>query len=148
MAPRMNNPSLVVPDALLPLLDLAKAINQIGVPVRTLDVVRMRVSQINGRVNILPTDPDAAAQIDQRLHKVDAWHDADCFTESERAALALAEAATRLNDKEDPVPDAVWNDAARHFTEPELGALILHIGLVNMWNCVNVSTRQAPGDWR
>jgi alkylhydroperoxidase family enzyme len=148
MAPRMNNPSLVVPDALPPLLDLGKVINQVGVPMRTLDLVRMRVSQINGRISILPTDPEAAGLIDQRLHKVAAWRDADCFTDAERAALALAETAARLSDGVDPVPDDVWDEATRHYTEPELSALIMHIGLVTLWNCVNISTRQKPADWR
>ncbi|WP_029723741.1 carboxymuconolactone decarboxylase family protein [Salinispora cortesiana] len=148
MASRMNNPSLVVPDALPPLLELGKVINQVGVPVRTLDLVRMRVSQLNGRVWILPADPEAAARIDNRLPIVASWREADCFTDDERAALALAEAATRLSDRADPVPDAVWDEAARHYTEPELSALIMHVGLVGLWNCINISTRQDPGDWR
>jgi alkylhydroperoxidase family enzyme len=61
------------------------------------------------------------------------------------AALPLAEAVTRLSDREDPVPDEVWEDAARHCSEIELGALVIGIGLVNLWNRVNVSTRQVPG---
>lgn len=144
----MNNPSLVVPDALPPLLELGKVINQVGVPVRTLDLVRMRVSQLNGRVWILPAGPAAAARIDNRLPIVASWREADCFTDAERAALALAEATTRLGDRVDPVPDEVWDEAIRHYTEPELSALIMHVGLVNLWNCINLSTRQDPGDWR
>jgi alkylhydroperoxidase family enzyme len=76
---------------------------------------------------------------------VAAWREAPYFTDAERAALALAEAVTRLSDREDPVPDKVWDEAARHYSEQELGALVLSIGMVNLWNRVNVSTRQVPG---
>lgn len=148
MSPRMTNPSLVVPDALQPLLDLSKVINNVGVPMPTLDLVRLRVSQINGRVYVLSRDLGKAGEADERLLLVADWRDAPCFNDAERAALALAEAATRLSDREDPVPDEVWEEAARHYNEQELGALVMQIGLVNLWNCVNVSTKQVPTDWR
>jgi alkylhydroperoxidase family enzyme len=148
MPPRMTNPSLVVPDALQPLLDLSKIIGKAGVPQRTLDLVRLRVSQINGRDYSFPDDFGTAAEFDGRLPMVATWRDAPDFTGAERAALALAEEATRLSDREDPVPDEVWQEAARHFDEQELGALVIQIGLVNLWNRVNVSTRQEPADWR
>jgi len=78
---------------------------------------------------------------------VGAWRDAPFFTDSERAALALAESVTRLNDRPDPVPDEIWDAAARHFDEPALAALILSIALINVWNRLNVSTRQVAGEW-
>ncbi len=148
MQPRMNNPSLVVPDALQPLLDLSKIIGKVGVPQQTLDLVRLRVSQLNGRIYTLPRDAESAAAADERLPMVEDWRNASCFDDAERAALALAEAATRLVGADDPVPDEVWDAAARIFSEPELAALVIHIGLVNLWNRVNVSTRQVPADWR
>ena len=148
MSPRMTNPSLVVPDALQPLLDLSKVINKVGVPQQTLDLVRLRVSQINGRIYLFPRDLGKAGETDERLPMVTAWRDESCFNDAERAALALAEAASRLSDRVNPVPDEVWEEAARHYNEQELGALVIQIGLVNLWNCVNVATKQVPADWR
>jgi alkylhydroperoxidase family enzyme len=63
------------------------------------------------------------------------------FSEAERAALALAEAATRLSDRSEPVPDEVWNEATRHYNEPALGALVVQIALINFWNRLNATTR-------
>lgn len=148
MPPRMNNPSLVVPDALPPLLDLTKVIGKVGVPQRTLDLIRLRVSQINGRVYTIPDDLGTAAEADERLPLVADWREATCFTPAERAALALAEGATDLSGQEDPVSDEVWEEATRHYTEEELASLVIHIGLVNLWNRINVSTRQVPAAWR
>ncbi|WP_329136498.1 carboxymuconolactone decarboxylase family protein [Streptomyces sp. NBC_01476] len=148
MPPRMNNPSLVVPDALQPLLDLSKVIGGTGVPQRTLDLVRLRVSQINGRLYTLPADLGKAVEADERLPLVAGWRTASCFSGAERAALALAESTTEISGQEDPVPDEVWEQAVGHFKDEELAALVLHIGLVNLWNRVNVSTRQVPADWR
>ncbi|MGH3466493.1 MAG: carboxymuconolactone decarboxylase family protein [Thermocrispum sp.] len=142
----MTNPSLVIPDALQPLLDLSKIIGKVGVPQETLGLVRLRVSQINGRGIRIPSNP-ASGTADDRLLLVAGWRDALDFTPAERAALALAEAASRLSDGDDQVSDAVWDEAARHYNEEELAALIMQIGLVNLWNCVNVSTRQDPADW-
>lgn len=74
-----------------------------------------------------------------------AWRDSPFFTDAERAALALAEAITRLSDRVDPVPDDVWNDAARHYDEMQLAALVLAIANVNLWNRLNAATRQIAG---
>jgi alkylhydroperoxidase family enzyme len=78
---------------------------------------------------------------------VAAWRDAPYFTPAERAALALTEAVTRLNDRADPVPDEVWEEAARHYDQRALAALIVAIGAINFWNRINVSTRQVAGEW-
>ena len=70
------------------------------------------------------------------------------FTDAERAALALTEAATRMSDQADPVPDDVWDEAARHYDEQELAALVLSIANINVWNRLNVATRQVAGqEW-
>ena len=74
-----------------------------------------------------------------------AWREAPRFSGAERASLALTEAVTRLRDRVDPVPDEVWEEAARHCGETELGALVTGIGPVSLWNRVNVSTKQVPG---
>ena len=85
------------------------------------------------------------AEPDDRLLVLSGWRDAPYFTEAERAALALAEAETRLADREDPVPDDVCNEAARHYDEQALAQLVLHVTLVNVWNRLNVTTRQVAG---
>jgi alkylhydroperoxidase family enzyme len=151
MPPRMTNPPLVVPDALQLMLDLTKSIRKVGVPLQTLVLVHLRVSQINGRPVHIPRRPrefEAAGEEDRRLPLVAGWRDESCFNDAERAALALAECVTRLSDPDDPVPDEVWEEAARHYNEQELGALVIHIGLVNLWNRVNIATKQEPVDWR
>nr|WP_211659200.1 carboxymuconolactone decarboxylase family protein [Phytoactinopolyspora halophila] len=146
----MTNPSLVVPDALQPLLDLSKVINNAGVPQQTLDFVRLRVSQINGRAIRIPVnarEPGKDGETEDRLAMVADWRDASCFDDAERAALALAEAVTCLSDREDPVPDEVWDEAARHYADVELAALVMQIGLVNLWNRVNVANKEEPAEW-
>lgn len=151
MSPRMPNPSLVVPDVLPPMRALVKAVNSVGVPLKTLVLIHLRVSQINGRPVQIPkkqAEFEAAGEEDHRLPVVETWREQDCFTDAERSCLALAEAATRINDREDPVSDEVWEEAAKHWNEVELGAIVLHIGLVNLWNRVNVATKQEPVDWR
>jgi len=146
MSPRMKNPSLVVPDALQPLLELTKSISKTGVPMQTLDFVRLRVSQLNGRAILIPVGAREIENADDRLSMVAGWQDATCFNDAECAALELAEAVTRLRG-EDPVPDEVWAEAARHYNEQELGALVLQIGLVNLWNRVNVAVNEEPAEW-
>jgi len=144
----MINPSLVVPNALEPLLELTRVIGKTGVPKQTLDLVRLRVSQVNGRTYLFPGDFGAEGEADERLLVVAKWEDQPCFSDAERAALALAEAVTSLSDELDPVPDKVWDEAAWHYNDRELGALVLQIGLVNLWNRVNLSTREEPAQWR
>ncbi|MGH3467377.1 MAG: carboxymuconolactone decarboxylase family protein [Thermocrispum sp.] len=147
----MTNPPLVVPDALQLLLDLTKAIRKVGVPLQTLVLVHLRVSQLNGRPVRIPVRPkefEQAGEEDKRLPVVANWREEECFDDIERAALGLAEAVTQLSDPNDPVPDEVWDEAARYYNEQELGALVIHIGLVNLWNRVNIATKQEPVDWR
>jgi alkylhydroperoxidase family enzyme len=82
---------------------------------------------------------------DEQIWAVAAWRESPHFDDAERAALALAEAATRLSDRSDPVPDDLWAEAARHYDEHQLAALILGIGGINFWNRLNVTTRQVAG---
>jgi alkylhydroperoxidase family enzyme len=79
---------------------------------------------------------------DERLWAVAAWRESPQFNDAERAALALAEAATRLSDRADPVPDEVWDEAAKHYDKRELAAPVLGIGAINFFNRLNVTTRQ------
>ena len=86
-------------------------------------------------------------ETDERIFAVAAWREAPYFTKAERAALALAEVVTRLSDRADPVPDEIWDEAARHYDEAGLAALILMIATNNFFNRLNVSTRQPAGAW-
>ena len=150
MRARMSNPAMVVPDAMKALHALGTATKKGGVPERTIGLVQLRASQINGCsvcVDMHARELKRAGETDERLFAVGAWRDAPYFTDAERAALALAEALTRLSDRADAVPDEVWNEAARHYGESELAALVLSIALINVWNRLNVATRQVAGDW-
>ncbi len=149
MQARMKNPVMILPDALQALLAVNKAAEN-GIPEITRKLVHLRASQINGCsvcVDMHSRELKKAGEADQRLYTVAAWRDTPYFTDAERAALALTEAVTRLSDREDAVPDAVWQEAARHFDEPALAALLVQIGLINMFNRVNVATRQVSGEW-
>lgn len=145
MQARMDNPVFVLPEAMKALQALNEATQQDGVPERTHGLVHMRASQINGCsvcVDLHSRFLKKAGESDERIIAVSAWRDAPFFNDAERAALALAEAVTRLSDREDPVSDAVWDEARRHYDERALAALVLSIASVNVWNRVNVSTRQ------
>lgn len=149
MQARMKNPAMVIPEAMQALQALAKTAELGGVPLRTLGLVHLRVSQINGcSVCVdLAMRFKKAEDTDERLFMVSAWRDAPCFSDPERAALALAEAETRLSDRSDPVPDEIWNAAARHYNERELASLVLWIAMTNVWNRINVTTKQVAGEW-
>jgi alkylhydroperoxidase family enzyme len=84
---------------------------------------------------------------EDQLFAVAAWRETPYFDEAERAALELAEAATRLSDRSDPVPDDVWEIAAKHYDETSLAALVLLIGVTNLFNRLNATTRQQAGAW-
>lgn len=150
MQARMNHPVTVVPDAMKALQALSETTKQ-GLPEKLLELVHLRASQINGCsvcVDMHPKLAKRAGETDERLFAVAAWRDTPYFTEGERAALALTEALTRLADREDPVPDAIWNEADKHFDEHELASLVLAIAAINVWNRLNVAVRQPVGVWK
>jgi AhpD family alkylhydroperoxidase len=145
---RMGHPAMILPGAMGALQALGAAVAAGGVPMRTLDLVNMRVSQINGCGVCLLGDVRAAkkhGETDDRLVVLAGWRDAPFFSPAERAALALAEAVTRLSDRSDPVPDDIWREAARHYDEPALATLVVAIANINVWNRLNVATRQVAG---
>jgi AhpD family alkylhydroperoxidase len=150
MEARIPNPALTVPGAMDALMALNKAASAAGVPQRTLEMVHLRASQINGCavcVDMHSKDLKRGGETDERIYAVAAWRDAPYYTDAERAALALTEFVTRLADRPDPVPDDVWEEAARHYSEAELGSLLLHIASINVWNRLNAATRQVAGAW-
>ena len=122
---------------------------QSKVPLSTLNLVLIRASQINGCavcVDMHTKDAAHAGETSVRINLVAAWHDAKVFTDAERAALALTEAATRMADQPDPVSDAVWDEAADHYDEKGLSAIILMIATTNFFNRINVTIKQPAGE--
>ena len=145
MHARMRNPVMIIPEALQSLLALARTAEQGGVPPKTIGLVQLRASQVNGCsvcADMHSREMKDAGETEERLFTVAAWRDAPYFTDAERAALALTEAVTRLSDRPDPVPDEVWNEAARHYDERGLAALLIAIATINVFNRINVATRQ------
>ncbi len=150
MQARMSNPAMILPDAMHAIGALLTTIRKGGVPAATLELVHLRASQINGCsfcVDSGARSAKKAGETDERLFAVAAWREAPYFTDAERAALALTEAATRLADRVDPVSDAIWDEAARHYDEQGLAALVLMIATTNLFNRVNATTRQVAGEW-
>jgi AhpD family alkylhydroperoxidase len=144
----MKNPVVVLPEAMAPIQALYGAATKGGVPPAIGHLVHLRTSQINGCGYCIDggvKHAKKAGETDERLFAVSAWRDTPYFTDAERAALALSEDVTRLSDRSDPVPDAVWNEAAKHFDEKGLASLLLVISLTNVFNRFNVATRQVAG---
>ena len=151
MQSRMKNPVLVLPDALQALLALNKSAEPDGLPYVTRKLVHLRASQMNGCsvcVDMHSRELKKAEQSDERLFAVAAWRDTPYFSDAERAALALTEVLTRIGEGADPVPDAIWNEVVRNYDETEISALIVQIGLINVFNRINIATRQVVGDWK
>jgi AhpD family alkylhydroperoxidase len=147
---RMSHPAFTVPDAMEALQALGTSVKKSGLPSRTHDLVYLRASQINGCsvcVEMHSRDLKKRGEPDERLFAVAAWREAPYFTDAERAALALTEAATRISDQSDPVPDEIWDEAARHYDDTALAGLVVAIANINVWNRLNVATRQPAGEW-
>ncbi len=150
MQPRIENPALLVSGALPALQKLGAVVRHSGVPASTLYLVEARASQINGCsvcLDMHTRELKAAGEPDERIFMVGAWREAPYFSDPERAALVLTEAATRLADRPDPIPDEVWDEAARHYDETQLAGLVLAIATINAYNRINAATRQITGDW-
>jgi AhpD family alkylhydroperoxidase len=148
MQARMKNPAMIVPGAVQAIKDLKDAVDKGSLPPATHLLVHMRASQINGCSPCIVAGSRQAkedGEPDERIHAVAAWRNAPYYTEAERAALALTEAVTRLSDRADPVPDEVWDYAAKHYDEEALATLILSIVVSNVFNRINVSTGQLAG---
>lgn len=151
MQSRIDNPLVMVPGALEAMRTLGEvAMEGCRIPRRTLELTQLRASQINGcgvcmyyHVHELRE----AGETEERIIAVAAWRDTLFFSDAERAALALTEAATRLSDRAEAVPDEIWDEAARHYDECALAQLVLSIAVINAWNRLNVTTRQIAGSW-
>ncbi|MFF5159326.1 carboxymuconolactone decarboxylase family protein [Streptomyces sp. NPDC000348] len=127
------------------------AVTDSGLPHATQELVKIRASQINGCgfcTDMHTKDAAAAGETPVRLHLVAAWREATVFTEAERAALELTEQGTRLADAAGGVGDEAWANAAEHYDEDQLVALVSLIAVINAYNRINVINRQPAGDYR
>jgi AhpD family alkylhydroperoxidase len=150
MQPRIENPALTIPGALQAIQRLGAVISHSDLPETTLYLVQLRASQINGCsvcCDMHSRELQAAGEPDARIFTLAAWRETPYFTDAERAALALTEAVTRIADRPDSVSDEIWEEAARHYNEAQLAALVLAIASINTWNRINAATRQVTGDW-
>lgn len=129
----------------------AKVVSDSTLPGAIQELVKIRASQINGCgfcTDMHTKDAIAAGEAPQRLHLVAAWREAKVFTEAERAALELAEQGTRIADAAGGVTDEAWANAAKHFDEDQLVALISLIAVINAYNRINVINQQPAGDYQ
>ena len=148
MQARMKNPAALLPGAIEAIQALMGAIYKAGTPAKTLHLTHLRVSQINGCSFCVDGGvkyAKSAGETDERLFGATAWRESPYFSEAERAALALAESITRLADSDEPVPDHIWNEAAKYHDEAALAGLIMSIAVTNLFNRLNVTTRQIAG---
>ncbi|MEQ4719990.1 carboxymuconolactone decarboxylase family protein [Nonomuraea sp. B19D2] len=136
-----------VPEAYHHFIAVEKLLHGSELPTTTIELVKLRASQINGCgycVDMHSRDMKKAGESDERLWSVVTWREATVFTPAERAALALTEEATRLADRA-AVPDEVWEEAAQHYSEKQLGLLIVALAMINAWNRIGVTARLTPG---
>ncbi|MGN9845609.1 carboxymuconolactone decarboxylase family protein [Nonomuraea sp. H19] len=144
---RRINVAKHVPDIYHHFLAVEKILHDGELPAATIELVKLRASQINGCgycVDMHSRDMRKAGESDERLWMVAAWREATVYTPAERAALALAEEATRLPDRE-AVPDAVWQEASKHYSDKQLALLVAAIAMINAWNRIGVTARLTPG---
>jgi AhpD family alkylhydroperoxidase len=146
----MKNPALTLPGAFDALQALHKSTERGDIPPVTLEYMNLRASQVNGCSVCVDMHSRALRKLgekQERIFAVSAWREAPYYSDAERAALALTEAGSRLSDRIDPVSDEVWKEAARHYNETQLGALVMSIGMINLWNRLNAMTHQVGGDY-
>jgi AhpD family alkylhydroperoxidase len=133
------------------IISAGKVVKGSGLPAATIELVNIRASQINGCgfcTDMHTKDAAHAGETSIRLNLVAAWREATVFTEAERAALELTEQGTRLADAAVGVTDEVWANAAKHYDEDQLAALVSLIALINAFNRLNVIVRQPAGDYQ
>jgi AhpD family alkylhydroperoxidase len=148
MDARMTNPATLLPDAVTGVQQIFKAMHRGGAPAATLELVHLRISQINGCgacVHGSVAKAEKGEETVERLIQVAAWRESSVFTPGERAALAVAEAATRLADTPDAVTDEMWAELNEHHDEKAVAAIILMVALANFFNRINTTVREPAG---
>lgn len=148
MEARIKNMHTILSDAWGPLVTLGKTLATSPISEKTRGLVHIRTSQINGCAVCLDGHIAKSTETPQRLGAVAVWREAPFFSDAERAALGLAEAITRLADQPERVPDAVWEEAKKHYDEKALAWLVFEVALANLYNRLNVATRQVAGTQR
>jgi AhpD family alkylhydroperoxidase len=141
----------VVPGVVKYINSASKVVTDSTLPAATQELVKIRASQINGCAfctDMHTKDAAHAGETSVRLNLVAAWREATVFTEAERAALELAEQGTRIADAAGGVTDEVWANAAKHYDEDQLAALVSLIALINAYNRMNVIIQQPAGDYQ
>src|SRR3954469_13292931 len=148
MKPRIEI-ALVNPGALKAMLGLENYLRQSGLDARFLNLIKLRVSQINGCAYCIDMhwkDLRSAGENEQRLYGLDAWRESPYYTDRERAVLAWAEAVTLLTD--DHVPEEVFKETHEHFNDDELVSLTLAVVAINGWNRLSIAFRAVPGTYQ
>jgi AhpD family alkylhydroperoxidase len=143
----MTNPAFILPETMQAMFALNNSIEG-KLPLRTRKLVHLRASQINGCsvcVDMHAKELQKDGTPLEHIFAVAAWRETPYYSEAERAALELTECLTRIADRPDPVPDTVWEKTKRHFSEPEIAALLVDIALINSWNRFNVAVRMMVG---
>jgi AhpD family alkylhydroperoxidase len=128
-----------------------KVVSDSTLPAATQELVKIRASQINGCgfcTDMHTKDAAHAGETSTRINLVAAWREATVFTDAERAALELTEQGTRIADAAGGVTDEVWANAAKHYDEDQLAALVSVIAIMNAFNRVNVMIQQPAGDYQ
>jgi len=144
----MPNPVFILPEAMQAMFALNKSIDG-ELPSRLRGLVHLRASQINGCsvcVDMHAKELQHGGTPLDHIFAVSAWRETPFFSDAERAVLELTEHLTRLADQPDPVPDAVWDKVTKHFSQPEIAALLVDIAQINSWNRFNVAVRMMVGD--
>jgi AhpD family alkylhydroperoxidase len=127
-----------------------KELDRVDFDPRLRELVRIRVSQLNGCaycIDMHTKDARAIGETEQRIYALPAWREAPFYTSRERAALAFAETVTRLADTH--VPDGAYQEVAAEFSPDEIGALVSLLVTINAWNTIGVATRTwEPGSYQ
>jgi len=147
MQPRIDY-TKYAPEALKTMLGLEKYISECGLDHGLIHLMKMRASQINGCAYCLDMhsiDARALGETEQRLYTLDAWRETPFFSDRERAALEWTEAITLVSETH--VPDAVFEEVKRYFSEKEIVDLTIVATTINMWNRIAISTRAVPGHY-
>ena len=137
------------PEGYRAMLGLEHYLNNSSVEKKLLHLLKLRVSQINGCAFCLDMhwkDLQVEGENEQRMYSLDAWRETSYYTGRERAALAWAEAVTNIKDGH--VPDSLYEDTRRHFSEQEVADLTLAVVAINGWNRVSIAFRVVPGTYQ
>jgi AhpD family alkylhydroperoxidase len=148
MQPRIDYSKFAL-DAQKAMFGLEKYLVTCGLDHKLLHLLKLRASQVNGCafcIDMHSKDARALGETEQRLYSLDAWRETPFYTDKERAALAWIEAVTLVSETH--VPDEVYEEVKKHFTEKEIVDLTILAATINMWNRMAIATRAVPGHYQ